>query len=174
MSHRVTSKGFVSPRLCDTPPSRLIRRLPRGSAPMNPRRKGWSILRKRNTHINLRTTPQEKKNIDCRARKCGLSTSEYLRKLAAGYEPKVLPPADFFVLTEALNNIYRELQTRYTPELEGKILRVILRLQEQFLLPGKGEEKTGTPQSLLCGEEEHPRSGESFDACSENDERSVM
>ena len=119
-----------------------------GLCPYKPQRKGWSILRNRNTHINLRTTPQEKRDIDRRARKCGLSTSEYLRKLAAGYEPKVLPPADFFVLTEALNNIYRELQTRYTPELEGKILRIILQLQKQFLMPGKGGEISGDDADL--------------------------
>lgn len=98
------------------------------------------ILRQRNTHINLRTTPQEKRNIDRSARKCGLSTSEYLRKLAAGYEPKELPPTDFFALIESLNDIYRELKTRYSPELEDRILHIILQLQGQFLLPGKGED----------------------------------
>lgn len=105
-------------------------------------------MRNINTHINLRTTPQEKKDVDCRARKCGLSTSEYLRKLATGYEPKALPPADFFVLIEALNNIYCELQIRYTPELEGKILQVILQLQEQFLQPGKRGEICGNDTDL--------------------------
>lgn len=120
-----------------------------GLRPYGPQwKKGWSIMRQRNTHINLRTTPQEKKNIDCRARKCGLSTSEYLRKLAAGYEPKALPPVDYFVLIEALNNIYRELQTRYTPELEGKILQVILQLQEQFLQPGKEGNISGNDADL--------------------------
>ena len=99
-------------------------------------------------HINLRTTPQEKENIYCRAQKCGLSTSEYLRKLAAGYEPKALPPADFFMLIEALNDIYCELQIRYSPELEGKILQVILQLQEQFLLPGKGGVVVGNDADL--------------------------
>ena len=148
MSHRVTSKGFVSPRLRNTPPKPPHKAASQGLCPYKPRRKGWPILRNRNTHINLRTTLQEKRNIDRRARKCGLSTSEYLRKLAAGYEPKALPPADFFVLTEALNNIYCELQTRYTPELEEKILRIVLQLEGQFLLPGKGGDISGNDADL--------------------------
>ena len=94
-------------------------------------------LRERNTHINLRTTPQEKAIISRNSKKCGLTTSEYLRKLATGYAPKALPPVDFFTLIEAINDIYRELETRYTPELEQKLLRTILQLQAELLIPDK-------------------------------------
>lgn len=93
--------------------------------------------RKRTFGINIRVTETEKKYILRRAEKCRLTASEYLRKLASGYEPKVFPPVDFFTLTEQLNAIYRELQTHYSPELEQRLLALMLQLQEEFLLPKK-------------------------------------
>ena len=48
-------------------------------------------MRKRNKGINIRVTEREKKKIEFRADICNLSTSEYLRKLALGFEPRELP-----------------------------------------------------------------------------------
>ncbi len=50
--------------------------------------------RKRNLGINIRVTPQEKKKIVRNAKRCRLSVSEYLRKLAMKIEPKALPPKE--------------------------------------------------------------------------------
>ena len=46
-------------------------------------------MRKRETNINVRTTPQEKELFQRNAKLCCLSLSEYLRQLASGYEPKI-------------------------------------------------------------------------------------
>ena len=48
-------------------------------------------MRNRNKGINIRVTEKEKKKIEMRADICNLSTSEYLRKLAMGFEPRELP-----------------------------------------------------------------------------------
>ena len=48
-------------------------------------------MRKRNKGINIRVTDKEKEKIELRAGICNLSTSEYLRKLAMGFEPRELP-----------------------------------------------------------------------------------
>ena len=47
-------------------------------------------MRERTCGINIRVTAQEKNRITRRAKKCGLTVSEYLRQLAKGHEPKEL------------------------------------------------------------------------------------
>lgn len=47
-------------------------------------------MRKRTFGINIRVTAQEKISIEHRAKKCGLTVSEYLRQLANGREPQAL------------------------------------------------------------------------------------
>ena len=49
------------------------------------------VNRKRNSVINIRVTPQEKRRIELYAGKCRLSVSEYIRQLANGYAPQELP-----------------------------------------------------------------------------------
>jgi hypothetical protein len=58
---------------------------------MTKKRKNNMANRKRNTGINIRVTPEEKKKIERNARKCRLSVSEYLRQIAMKVEPKELP-----------------------------------------------------------------------------------
>ena len=43
--------------------------------------------------------------------------------------------------------------------MDKEIGDVLKEITATFLLPGKGC-LTGAPQSLLCGEKEHPRNGE--------------
>jgi hypothetical protein len=47
-------------------------------------------MRQRTYGINIRGTAQEKNRIERRAKKCGLSVSEYLRQLAGGHAPQDL------------------------------------------------------------------------------------
>ncbi|MCL2426502.1 MAG: hypothetical protein FWD05_09215 [Oscillospiraceae bacterium] len=67
-------------------------------------------MRTRNTHINIRTTPQEKAQYQRYAQKCGLPLSEYLRKLASGYEPQSAPTKEYVELIYLLRNIYSDFQ----------------------------------------------------------------
>ncbi len=65
--------------------------------------------RQRNLGINIRVTPAEKKKIERNAKKCRLSVSEYLRKLAMDIEPKELPSKEieesFLRINDVINDI---------------------------------------------------------------------
>ena len=50
--------------------------------------------RERNVGINIRVTPEEKKKIARYAKRCRLTTSEYIRKVAVKDEPKVFIPKE--------------------------------------------------------------------------------
>lgn len=63
-------------------------------------------MRTRTTHINVRTTPEEKVRFEKNAKKCGLSLLAYLRTLANGHEPKALPPIQYGELVKLLSDSY--------------------------------------------------------------------
>ena len=63
---------------------------------------------RKDIRIAVRVTVKEKEKIQDKARKCGLSTTEYVKQRALGYEPKGIPPDALFVLLEKIG------------ELEGK------------------------------------------------------
>ena len=106
--------------------------------------------------IAVRVTAKEKDKIQSKARKCGLSTTEYVKQRALGYEPRGIPPDALFLCLEKLGKLADKASA---PELDKEISDVLKEITAAFLLPGKGC-STGSPQSLLCGEKEHPRNGE--------------
>ena len=48
--------------------------------------------KKASARIELRVTAKGKEKIQTKAQKCGLSTTEYVKQRALGYEPKAVPP----------------------------------------------------------------------------------
>ena len=106
--------------------------------------------------IAVRVTAKEKDKIQSKSRKCGLSTTEYVKQRALGYEPRGIPPDALFLCLEKLGALADKATS---PELDVEISTVLKEITEEFLLQGKGC-STGSPQSLLCGEKEHPRNGE--------------
>ena len=106
--------------------------------------------------IAVRVTAKEKDKKKAKARKCGLSTNEYVKQRALGYEPRGIPPDAIFLCLEKLGELADKASS---PELDIEIRTVLKEITAEFLLPGKGC-STGPPQSLLCGEKEHPRNGE--------------
>ena len=105
--------------------------------------------------IAVRVTAKEKEKIQSKARKCGLSTTEYVKQRALGYEPRGIPPDALFLCLEKLGEL---ADKACSPELDKEIGDVLKKITAAFLLPGKGC-STGFPQSLLCGEKEHSRNG---------------
>lgn len=85
--------------------------------------------------IAVRVTAKEKEKIQAKARKCGLSTTEYVKQRALGYEPKGIPPDALFVCLEKLSEL--ESKTN-SPELDEEINAVLKQIAAEFLLPGKG------------------------------------
>ena len=85
--------------------------------------------------IAVRVTAKEKEKIQSKARKCGLSTTEYLKQRAFGYEPRSIPPDALFTLIEKIS----ELEDKSTSnELNTEIGALLKEITAALLLPGKG------------------------------------
>ena len=85
--------------------------------------------------IAVRVTAREKEKIQAKARKCGLSTTEYVKQRALGYEPRAVPPDALFVCLEMLGELTGKASS---PELNKEICAVLKQIAAEFLLPGKG------------------------------------
>ena len=76
-----------------------------------------------------------KEKIQSKARKSGLSTTEYVKQRALGYEPRGIPPDALFVCLEKLGELADKASS---PELDEEIYAVLKQITAEFLLPGKG------------------------------------
>ena len=86
------------------------------------------------TRIAFRLNQKEKQIITAKAKKCGLSTTEYVKQRALGYEPKAVPPDALFLLLEKIG----ELEDKSTSsELDAKIEKLLTDIANSLLLPGK-------------------------------------
>ena len=85
--------------------------------------------------IAVRVTAKEKERIQSKARKCGRSTTEYVKQRALGYEPRTVPPDALFVCLEKLGELADKASS---PELGKEICTVLKQITAEFLLPGKG------------------------------------
>lgn len=85
--------------------------------------------------IAVRVTAREKDKIQAKARKCGLSTTEYVKQRALGYEPRTVPPDAPFACLEKLGEL---ADKDSSPELDEKICAVLKQITAEFLLPGRG------------------------------------
>ena len=104
-----------------------------GAAPPNPL-KGEMCMGK-DIRIAVRVTVKEKDKIQSKARKCGLSTTEYVKQRALGYEPRAVPPDALFACLEKLGELADKASS---PELDKEICAVLKQITAEFLLPGKG------------------------------------
>lgn len=85
--------------------------------------------------IAVRVTAKEKARIQAKASKCGLSTTEYVKQRALGYEPRTVPPDALFVCLEMLGEL---ADKGSSPKLDEKICAVLKQITAEFLLPGRG------------------------------------
>ena len=86
-------------------------------------------MRKRNTHINIRTTPDEKARFERNAKRCGLSLAEYLRKLANGYEPQPVPTEAYSELSGLLMSMYDDFRISGNEKYTNLLADTLLKLQ---------------------------------------------
>ena len=89
----------------------------------------------KDVRIAVRGTAREKDKIQSKARKCGLSTTEYVKQRALGYEPRAVPPDALFACLEKLGELAGKASS---PELDKEICTVLKHITAEFLLPGKG------------------------------------
>ena len=88
----------------------------------------------KDTRIAFRLSQKEKQIITAKAKKCGLSTTEYVKQRALGYEPKAVPPDALFLLLERIG----ELQDKSTSaDLNDEIRELLADIASTLLLPGK-------------------------------------
>ena len=84
--------------------------------------------------ISVRLSEKEKQTIQAKAKKCGLSASEYVKQRALGYEPRTVPPNALFVLLEKIGN----LESKSTSaELNAEIEKLLKEITAVLLLPGR-------------------------------------
>ena len=84
--------------------------------------------------ISVRLSEKEKQTIQAKAKKCGLSASEYVKQRALGYEPRTVPPNALFVLLENIGN----LESKSTSaELNAEIEKLLKEITAVLLLPGR-------------------------------------
>lgn len=115
----------------------------------------------KNKNLFIRVSEKEKAPIERNAEKCGLSVSEYLRQRALGYMPRAVLPDIFFSFSDKLNALCIACEGKISADTEEKIIALIDGITEELILPKRNKAvQLGSPQSLLCGEKEHPRNGE--------------
>ena len=90
---------------------------------------------KNNPTITFRLDRRDKEKIQAKARKCGLSVTEYVKQRALGYEPRGIPPDALFVCLEKLGELESKTSS---PELDREISALLKQIAAEFLLPGKG------------------------------------
>ena len=98
---------------------------------------GVKILKERKVQLKMRATEKEKVRIENKAKKCGLSVSEYLRKRALGYSPKALLPDSFYKFTEKIGILYEALGTLNSTELQAEVLKLLDEIYAKLLTPDR-------------------------------------
>ena len=89
MSNAIASIAFVIPQ-----------RHLSGGTPETPTKGG--SMRKRNNLIQIWLSDDELEKLSTQAAKCGLSRAAFLRQLICGFQPKELPPPDFYPMMRQL------------------------------------------------------------------------
>ena len=88
----------------------------------------------KDTRIAFRLNQKERQNIMAKAKKCGLSTTEYVKQRALGYEPKAVPPDALFKLLEKIGNLEDKSSSE---KLNAEIEALLKEITNTLLLPGK-------------------------------------
>ena len=96
-------------------------------------------MKEKKNSIYVRVTEKEKVRIENKAKKCGLSVSEYLRKRALGYSPKALLPESFYEFTEKIGILYEALGTLNSTELQAEVLKLLDEIYAKLLVTDKGK-----------------------------------
>ena len=94
---------------------------------------GVNLMKEKKDSIYVRVTEKEKIRIENKAKKCGLSVSEYLRKRALGYSPKALLPESFYEFTEKIGVLYEALGTLNSTQLQAEVLKLLDEIYAKLL-----------------------------------------
>lgn len=92
-------------------------------------------MRERTSHINVRVTEKEKSIMERNAKKCGLSLSEFLRKLAFGYVPKAQPPEELLKIRSLLYSVHDRFRAMGKDEDAKEIITFVRQIENEYINP---------------------------------------
>ena len=104
-------------------------------------------MKEKTVQIHFRATEKERRAFQRNAAKCGMSLSAYLRALAIGHEPKVLPPIQYGELVKVLSDSYNLFRYRKNDDAAERILYLVKRLTET-IAPEKAGDKNGNNKNM--------------------------
>ena len=104
----------------------------RANAP-NPLKRSDVNMRK-DTRVAFRLKQKEKQIITAKAKKCGISRTEYVKQRALGYEPRVVPPDALFKLLEKIGDLEDKSSSE---KLNAEIEALLREITNTLLLLGK-------------------------------------
>jgi hypothetical protein len=106
------------------------------------------FMKEKTCQIHFRATEKEKAQYERNAQKCGLSLSEYLRKLANGYEPKALPPLNYRKIYDLLLDVYLDWRSERDPRLANFLLDIIRQMMAGIDPAVRGSDAGGGNKNL--------------------------
>ncbi len=92
--------------------------------------------KERNGRLEIRVSEKEKSAITRKAKACGLSISEYVRKRALGYEPRAAPSDELLASTSALIELVDKNEA--SADLEETALELLADIRRAFFESGAG------------------------------------
>lgn len=102
-------------------------------------------MKKQDIRIVARVTKKEKERITALAKRCGLSTTEYLRQRALGYEPNPVPPDALFRFCERLDIL---AEKPFSDEVNTAALSLLKDISAELITPRKENKRKWQPQAF--------------------------
>jgi len=102
-------------------------------------------MKKEDIRIVARVTRREKERITAYAKRCGLSTTEYLRQRALGYEPKAAVPDALFHFCEKLDTLTEQ---PFSAEVNAAAIMLLQDISAELITPRKENMLKWQPQAF--------------------------
>lgn len=102
-------------------------------------------MKRQETRIFARITPKEKERINNLAKQCGLTTNEYLRQRALGYEPHTVPPDALFHFCEKIDTL---IESPFSAEVNKAALTLLKDISAGLITPRKENMRKWQPQAF--------------------------
>ena len=100
-------------------------------------------MTKQDTRIVARVTQKEKERVNSLAKACGLSTTEYIRQRALGFEPRSVSPDALFIFCEKLDAL---VEAPFSAEVNAAALALLKDISGTLIAPRKENMRKWQPQ----------------------------
>ena len=100
----------------------------------------WKLIK--DIRIVARVTEKEKNKIERNASKCGLSTSEYVKQRALGFEPKAVLPDAFFRFCEKFDAL---IDMGISKDVEAEAFNLLAEISDVLIKPRKEQIENWQP-----------------------------